>query len=211
MKKFSQLLTIKRTKGPNFEEYLSLVNIVEDNKVIKPDIAIETCKTLLEGISKVIILYLDKTETKVTLKRLEFQPLIKKTFETLSNFNKEFEVDFVRRVASLVQIMAELRNERGEISHGQVYPKDENSNDIFAELVIDVTDSLLNYMLTCLYSLDLDLYESIAYEENLVFNQYLDDLYPDIGIKYSKALYDQDYVQYTQLLFDMNSMEDNNL
>ncbi len=208
MKKFSQLLAVKRKHGPNFDDYTKLVEIIEDNKNKTPDISIETCKTLLEGVSKTIILFLNKSENKNTLKKLDFQPLVKKAFETLSNYDPEFEVDFVRRIASLVQIMAELRNNRGEVSHGHVYPKDEESNDVFAVLVIDVSDALLSYMLTSLHNIDLEAYENIPYDKNPEFNEYLDELYPDIGIKYSQALYDQDYIQYTQRLFNMNSEEE---
>lgn len=204
MKKFSQLLETKRGTGPSFENYIKLVKVIEVNTDSEPDIAIETCKSLVEGVSKTIILYLDKSESRSTLKKLDFQPIVKKAFEAISNFDPEFEVDFVRRIASLIQIMAELRNNRGELSHGQVYPKDENSRDIFSVLVVDISDALLSYMLTSLYSLDLEMYEVIPYDKNPDFNQYLDELYPYIGIKYSKALYDQDYVQYTQQLFDMN-------
>lgn len=204
MKKFTQLIETKRNNGPNLVDYLKLISVIEEKIDSEPDIAIEICKSLIEGVSKTIILYLDKSESRATLKKLDFQPIVKKAFETLSIFDPEFEVDFVRRIASLIQIMAELRNSRGELSHGQVYPKDENSRDIFAILVVDISDALLSYMLTSLYALDLELHEAISYDNNPEFNQYLDELYPDIGIKYSKALYDQDYIQYTQQLFDMN-------
>ena len=63
----SQIINSKKSEEPNFIEHLKIVEIIEQNKVSKPDISIETCKALVEGISKKILLFLDKSQSKKTI------------------------------------------------------------------------------------------------------------------------------------------------
>lgn len=203
----SQIINSKKGAELNFVEHLKIVELIEQNKEKNPDVSIETCKALVEGISKKILMFLDKSQNKKTIVKLNFPDLFRKTLDKILEFDSAFEVDFTERSCSIIGRLAQIRNDRGEISHGKSYPKDEESNPVLADLVIKTTEAVLTYVLHSFYSIDLTQHLPIAYEANPGFNSYLDELYSDIGIVYSKALYDQDYIQYNQSLIDYNSAE----
>jgi hypothetical protein len=112
------------------------------------------------------------------------------------------EIEFPRRAASLIQRAGELRNERGDISHGKAVPKKYISDAETAKMVMRVTDSILTYILSAYFSIDLSYTEKIAYEDNPEFNDFLDESYCLEGVVYSQALYDQDYDAYEEQLRD---------
>lgn len=209
-----QLVTIindNQKSSINFLDYLQIIDIIKEKRVAAPDVSIESCKSLIEGICKKILFHIDKSENEVTLNKEDFTPLFKKTIKAVSNYDKKFEEEFSRRCAALIGIIGEIRNERGEISHGKIYPKEIESTIIFADFVISLTEMLMIYIIKSFYSLDLDIYEVEKYEDNFTFNDYLDSLYPEVPISYSRALYDQDYIQYEQLLLDYNNAEQENI
>ena len=111
----------------------------------------------------------------------------------------------------MIDRLSELRNERGDISHGKAVPKKFVSNVETAKMVMRVTDSILTYILSAYFSIDLSYTEKIAYEDNPEFNDILDESYCLEGIVYSQALYDQDYDSYEEQLRDyldnLNEME----
>lgn len=198
---------LKRIKKHRLEYYGSLCDIVETHIEEKPDITIETCKSIIEGISK-LTLHLLAQEPLHKLNSDKFETLFKKAFKEIgARSGHEFDEDIVNRFGAAVSYLGEIRNQHGDISHGKASLKEQISDAELAEMVIGITDSIGTYMLRKLDQLVSD--HEIKYSENAEFNQYLDDLYPlDSYVKYSKALHEQDSALYGEQLAEFMSEMD---
>ena len=185
-----------------FEYYYSIIEKIEENINSQPDISIESSKALIEGICKTILLNLDSSYTKSKLNSYALPKLFKTACdlidEKIIDEQNTFEIDFTSRAANLVLRMAELRNERGDISHGKPVPKEDVSTKECANMVMQVTNAVVSYILKVFFSIDLSYREETEYEDNPKFNEFLDENYPLDGLYYSKALFDQDFVEYDE-------------
>ena len=210
----AELLIIENaTDCPDFRYYLPLMKKAERNVSNHPDICIETCKSLVEGISKTIILTLDESVSPDEIKDLKMSPLVKRAGILLQQDDTVIEEGFVTRVASVAQFIGVLRNERGDISHGRAVPKKLQSNDMLANAILQVSSGLLIYMLDTYFAklrekriraeeaelekvqaADL---EELSYGDNEDFNSWLDESYPYEGkLNYSFALFSLYYEDY---------------
>jgi hypothetical protein len=187
----------------DFVYYESIIEKVEENIETNPDISIESCKSLIEGISKTILLRLDVTQTQIKVDKLEFPDLYKQTCWAMQR-HSQIEVDYIHRTSAMIQRLAELRNERGDISHGKAVPKVDKSTISSAKMIMVVTDAIAHYMLESFFRIDLSYKEEIKYGDCEDFNFELDELNPISGLSYSRALFDQDNVTYMELLRDFN-------
>lgn len=185
-------------------ELETLISEIEANVETEPDISIESCKSLLESIAKNILLRLDTSHDERTINALEIPKLLKEARIKLSE-NIECESMLIERYSSALQYVAELRNSRGEISHGKTLPKSERSTIQAAKSIKSFTDGFASYLLHLLLSIEPPPPERIPYEENEDFNTSLDETYNYGAISYSKALYEQDYVAYEEELENYNS------
>ena len=134
---------------PEFRYYIKLIKKAEKNISVHPDVCVETCKSLLEGVSKTIILKLD---SNVTGKELESRnkavdALVKQATKLMKKYDNVIEDNFIARCGSLAHALGTLRNERGDISHGKAAPKKKQSTDYFAKTILQVTDGILYYLL----------------------------------------------------------------
>ena len=190
---------IKRIKKHRLEYYDSLLDVVEAYTEEKPDITIETCKSLIEGISKLVI-HLSTKEPLHRLKYWDFQHLFKEALSELEKNSESFDSHLSNRLGSAVHYLGELRNQHGDISHGKASLKEQVHDADFSEMVIGVTDSICTYMLR---KLDQSTDDELQYDKNDEFNNYLDELYPlDGKVKYSKALFEQEPETYEVQLGD---------
>ena len=210
----AELIIIEHSQDyPDFRYYLPLMKKAERNVSGHPDICIETCKALVEGISRTIILTLDETARPDDIKDTDVSQLVKRAGKLLQQDETIIEDAFVTRVASVVHFLGVLRNERGDISHGKAVPKKIQSTDKLASAVLQVSSGLLIYMLdsffaklrerkTLLTLADLEKeqavdLEQLAYNDNVDFNSSLDESYPYEGkLNYSFALYSLYYEDY---------------
>jgi hypothetical protein len=110
------------------------------------------------------------------------------------------EYDLITRFTNVLHHIAEIRNSRGEISHGKPLPMGERSSVQSAKSIKSFTDGFASYLLHLLLSIELPPPEKILYEDNPKFNSTLDEEYQLGIISYSKALYEQDYVAYEEEL-----------
>jgi hypothetical protein len=223
----AELLIIENaTDCPDFRYYLPLMKVAERNVSSHPDICIETCKSLVEGISKTIILSLEEGVTSEDLKDLKMSPLVKRAGTLLQQDDTIIEEGFVTRVASVAQFIGVLRNERGDISHGKAVPKKIQSNDKLANAILQVSSGLLIYMLDSYFTklrekrarvVEAELekvqaadLEQFSYGDNENFNSWLDESYPYEGkLSYSFALFSLYYEDYLVRLAEFrDSAED---
>jgi len=210
----AELLIIENsTHCPDFRYYLPLMKKAERNVSNHPDICIETCKSLVEGISKTIILSLEDGVRPEDIKDLDISPLVKRAGKLLQQDDTIIEEGFVTRVASVAHFIGVLRNERGDISHGKAVPKKIQSNDKLANAILQVSSGLLIYMLDTYFTklserrtrieaaelektqaVDL---EQLSFGDNEDFNSWLDENYPYEGkLNYSFALFSLYYEDY---------------
>ena len=200
---------IRRIKKYRLEYYGSLCDVVEKYVEEKPDVTIETCKSVIEGISKLAI-HLLTQEPLHKLNSSNFVDLFRQAFNEIrvrNNSEIEFDEIIVKRFGSAIGYLAEIRNKHGDISHGKASLKEQKNDADFAEMVIGITDSIGTYMLRKLDQLLTDY--KIEYSQNEAFNQYLDDLYPMDGyVRYSRALYEQDHSAYGEQLAEYASEMD---
>ena len=213
------LISINLEKFPEFDYYIPIIEKAKENEVPHPDIAIECCNSLVQGISKTVVLRLDPTADKEKLDKSRSENSTDAIFKRALNCIKEnddvYEEDFVRRGVSLAFAISTLRNARGDISHGRAVPKELQSNRELARVVMEMTASLLRYTLASFYIIEFDRASDeleeveipsekpetdlliVNYEGNEEFNNYLDDQYAlDGKVIYSKALYELYYEDY---------------
>jgi hypothetical protein len=202
------LIIDNNEKYEHFSYYETIIDVIEQNAVTQPDICIESCKSLIEGISKSILKNLDTTFNQEEVDGLNFQSLFRKAMFKLSEHKEEIEIDFIHRAASLIHILGEIRNKRGDISHGKLAPKELFSYAQFSKLVMQMTEGIVFYVLEQFFSLDLSFKEEIKYEDNMDFNQWLDESNPIGNLSYSKALFDQDNVSYFEQLLEYQTEQE---
>ena len=191
MDKFkAEIHRVKRHKLEYYDSHLTLIEAYIDEK---PDISIETCKALIEGLSK-LALHMLNQEPLESQKSEDVQSLFKRALKELQKGRGFSDIDLVNRAGSVVHYIGELRNEHGDISHGRASLKDQVNDADFADFIIGITDSLCTYMLR---RLDQLAEVELQYEDNPEFNAFLDEAYPlGNGVRYSKALFDQELETY---------------
>ncbi|WP_345973582.1 hypothetical protein [Sulfurimonas diazotrophicus] len=197
------LIAENSEKYGEFSYYELLIEKVETNLTPHPDIAIEACKALIEGISKTILLRLDNSLTEKDMREWPFQKLFSTTVNKLGELSDEFEAEFIYHFRHPIHLLGEIRTHRGDIAHGKPVPKVLCSSKGFAKFIEEFTGVVIVYMLKHFFALEITRIEQISYEENPNFNGSLDDSFPLGGyVKYSKALYEQDYTSYEEQLQD---------
>lgn len=210
MDSLKSLITGNLEEFPDFKYYIPLIEKAERNQEPYPDIAIECCLSLIQGISKSIILRLDSKASKDDLEKGKVSNQFKHAAKLVKVNDDLFEESFISQCLNLAKAVGELRNARGDISHGRAVPKLLQSDIELARLIMEVTNSLLRYTLGSFFAIDLDKkakeLERIAQEEedlikyiaNQEFNEFLNEKYPYEGkILYSQALYELYYEDYT--------------
>jgi hypothetical protein len=202
MNKIETLIKVNIDKHPNFEEYFKIIYVIKENENTNPDICIESCKALIEGVSKTIYNKVDASKSIAELdKYTSVEKLFKDAISKLAEkCDDDFEGDFVRQYSSMIHVIGEIRNKRGDISHGRVAPKPIYSSVKFASTVVKMTSSILEYILEHYFQLDINPIIKLDFdaEEMEVYNSWLDDSvsFPIAKARYSKVLYENDYDEY---------------
>lgn len=206
MEKTISIIKANISKHPHFEEYFKITTIIQENELINPDICIESCKALIEGISKTIIVSLDNTKTADNIDSENIPKLFSDAMKLLANNCQDIEGDFVLRFSGIINVLAEIRNKRGDISHGRMAPKAIYSSKKLASTVMNMTDSMLEYTLEHYFDLDLNFKEKLDYNaiEMESYNSWLDESvsFPIAKARYSQILFEHDLDEYEGRYFD---------
>lgn len=217
MEKTINIIKANIKKNPHFGEYFKITTIIKENELINPDICIESCKALIEGISKTIIVSLDNTKTVDNIDIDNIPKLFSDAMKLLANNCQDIEGDFVLRFSGIINVLAEIRNKRGDISHGRMAPKAIYSSKKLASTVMNMTDTMLEYTLEHYFDLDLNFKEKIDYnaDEMKSYNNWLDESvdFPIAKARYSQILYEHDLDEYEGRYFDeyLKSLEENEI
>lgn len=196
--------------------YLPLIGKARRNLNKHPDITIETCKALLEGISKTVLIYTKKEWDRHRIENMRFVPLVTHAMQDLRENDDVIEDEFKSHVVRFSQSLATIRNHRSDISHGRGAPKADQSTDRFANLCFRTTEAIAHYLLESYFDLrtrkpeeeEVEQSEEgeellpggipdIDYDDNPEFNDELDASFPlDGKVLYSYALYRLYYEDY---------------
>lgn len=221
MEKTKGIISLHQTSHPEFKYYFSVIEIAEDSIEEKPDVSIDCCKSLIEGVSKSILIRLDNNYNKNNklVDGVKAVKLFDKAIKLISKYDNSLigkEIDFLSKSRELVETIINIRNDRGEISHGKYTPKPNDivSTSEFALFVINMTDSIVSFMLKVFFELNIGFSGIIDYDSRdmVDYNDWLDESvdFPIKKARYSKLLYENDYDEYESRYSDeyMKSIED---
>ena len=185
-----------------FAEFISAIeNYHED---LNTGISSDCCNSLLQSICKTIIAQIDPIASD-SLHSLRTDKLIKKVTELLQKNDDIYERNLSSQLAKVGLYINDVRNARGDLSHGKCIPKELINDQDLSRLLKEITESLSRYLISSFFSLELEKLEeeseteedSIRYEDNPEFNDLLDEEYPYEGkLLYSQALYELYYEDY---------------
>ncbi len=197
MESVKKIIHSNKDKYNNLSYYELLIEKIEKNIDYNPDITIESCKSLIEGISKFILEKIDDTYQPTEINKLEFCPLFNRLLDKIADRNDDFELAFAKKLSGLMHELGTIRNKRGDISHGRLSPKEQISSIQFAKLVKVISAGIVTYVLDSFLLIDLSYKDDVKYEDNIEFNKILDEANPlPSFLSYSKALFDQDITTY---------------
>jgi len=198
MKQTKDILKALESRYTNIDYYQTIIEKIEENVESNPDISIESCKALLEGLSKFIWKQIDLSYDALVADKMDFHPVVRQAMTKLADYNEDIELDFVNKVNKLIVSIGEVRNKRGDISHGKLSPKEYFSDSQFSNLVMNITDNMLYYVLHSFSKVSL--IKELEYEDNPEFNDWFDNENPLGFLSYSRALFDQEPVTYQEEL-----------
>lgn len=189
-----------------FAEFISAIeNYHED---LHTGISLDCCNSLLQSISKTIITQIDPLIDVKTLSKgapSQTNNLIRTAANLIKKNDDVFERDFISKLAQIGQHINELRNARGDLSHGKHIPKELLNDQDLSRLLREITESLSRYLISSFFSFELEKIdkeseteeERIRYDDNQEFNDLLDEEYPlDGKLLYSQALHTLYYEDY---------------
>ncbi|WP_437371690.1 hypothetical protein [Maribacter litoralis] len=222
MKLTRQAISNTNTVIPGIEGYLTLVHKVENNVDVNPDIAIESCKSLIEGLClKTLSLLSDKYKASKSVRVICKQNLNKLTAmafdEVYSSFVERqvheslatlvIDISVTNKIKNLakrkvkeqakeaVAKISALRNERGDISHGRDYPKNIESSINLAKSIQSITDGICSFMIEEIglqFQTKNKDEKKLIYQELEDFNTWLDETHNILSIK----------VDYSKILYE---------
>jgi hypothetical protein len=198
MKQTKDVLKSLESRYTNIDYYQTIIEKIEENVDSNPDISIESCKALLEGLSKFIWKQIDLSYDALVADKMDFHQVVRQAMTKLADYNEDIELDFVNKINKLIVSIGEVRNKRGDISHGKLSPKEYFSDSQFSNLVMNITDNMLYYVLHSFSKVSL--IKELEYEDNTEFNEWLDNENPLGFLSYSRALFDQEPVTYQEEL-----------
>lgn len=198
---------------PSFNTFEMHIATIENNIEANPSLCIETCKSLIEGICKTIL-----TNKALTYKEDgKFQELVKQTMNSLvisSDCYKDELCELARRIASVAQKIAEIRNNSGFASHSQDI-KTISVNLTLSLFIYKITDVIGGFILHYYITHNNPKKDNrIHFEDCQEFNEYFDEENPfAIGLltlSSSEALYRQDYEAYKEeYLYYLETKDEN--
>jgi hypothetical protein len=193
---------------PDFEYYgafAEFISAIEDyHEDLNTGISSDCCNSLLQSICKTIITQVDSIASD-SLHFLRTDKLIKRATELLQKNDDIYERNFSSQLAKIGLHINDVRNARGDLSHGKCIPKELINDQDLSRLLREITESLSRYLISSFFSFELEKLQEesetkddlIKYEENPEFNDLLDEEYPYEGkLLYSQALYELYYEDY---------------
>ncbi len=200
-----EILSItKRKPEIGLVYYNELLDIIDDYHDSKPDTSVETCKAIIEGISKLIIHKIDGVQIHILDKKWGFEKLVTRAFTLISRNNSELNEGLVKQLLQVFKFINKDRNDHCDIGHGRASVKEQKNCSDYSRMIAGITESTAIYLLKKFNESVVaeDVYES---EQMQDFNMWLDNSIENFPIKaerYSKLLYQTDKEQYYAIYND---------
>jgi hypothetical protein len=191
-----------------FGEFISAIESYHQD--LNMGVSSDCCNSLLQSICRTIITQIASVKVD-ELKDKRTDELIKQAVKLLQKNDDIFERNFVSQLVKIGTHINDIRNSRGELSHGRHIPKELINDQDLSRLLREITESISRYLISSLFSFKLEQIKEepeiekdlIRYEDNPEFNEFLDEDYPYEGkLLYSQALYTLYYEDYTIQLQD---------
>jgi hypothetical protein len=203
MDSFENIVAGFSDEFPEFQYYLKHAKEIKGHEETYPDITIECCTSLLQGLSKSICYRLDPTTDRKAFEKGTIEHQVKTAFKLIGSTSDVIEIALPQACSTVARLAGELRNMRGDISHGKAVPKEIQSDASLARLALDVTEALSRYMLCHLVLLT---EPKLRYEDHSELNLILDDIREPIGsTPYSLLLFKHDFDAYVFELDKFNA------
>lgn len=214
-------INVHKSVLPGLEGYTVLVEKIVENREVHPDIAIESCKSLVEGlcIKALSLLSEDYNKSKNIRQKCKnkFPFLLDKTFDLvfsehiaavmhgalssiiydvskINNLKKNANEHLKKRALGALENISAYRNERGDISHGRDYPKKSISDVSLSKSICSISDGICYFLIEQMaikYRSKRKVSNKLNYEDLLDFNEWLDNVHNVLSIK----------VDFSKLLF----------
>ena len=213
MQSVIDLINAHATRYPEFGYYVDHMREGVSHVHTQPDRCIENCKAVFEGICKALVLRMDSGTDRKKVDKLKLPDLVNRAISCIERHDAsgDFPASLIKELATT---LGALRNRRGDVAHGRAAPKDEASCDRLSRCLLINTETALRYMLEIFYEQPGVLEEpdpepdhpsylpDVDYDDFPDFNEWLDDEeMPNYGkVRWSRALFDQDYDYYLSLL-----------
>ena len=189
-----------------FAEFISAIENYHQD--LHTGVSLDCCNSLLQSICKTIITQADpKMEFEILDKGSSSttNSLVSRAAKLLQKNDDMYEKGFISEVTKLARCIADLRNSRGDVSHGRRIPKELVNDQDLSRLLREITESLSRYLISSFFSFELERSKEdiemeedlIRYEDNPELNDFLDEEYPYNGkLLYSQGLYKLYYEDY---------------
>ncbi|MCH9845252.1 MAG: hypothetical protein K0U39_07055 [Alphaproteobacteria bacterium] len=224
MEDLKKLIDENSENYPELEELEVQIYFAQGNATEYPDTAIESCKALLESTCKFIIIQFDGEYVPETDdKKMNFNDVVQKALGHLESKSPIFERGFISQCIKFAKQIGKFRNELGDISHGKCPPKQKKATPELVKTTIKMTEAVAEALLGEFLAIKQGrtsqinqrikpllteqramIYENEQNEDDegeiiKDYHQWLDDITPMQGVlRYSRALYDQDYDVYVE-------------
>lgn len=191
--------------SPSFSPCLDQVRVIEEEVCKNPSLCVDTCKALLESICKTIL----SNKDIVYKSNIAFNGLVHLTISNIFQIDDEFKDDLAeltRRMSSVAQALADLRNNHGFASHG-LDVLNPRLTETVSQFAYRITDSIGGFILNSyLNNRTISSDHRIHYADCTDFNADFDQNNPlnigFISLSASEALYKQDYEAYKEEYFN---------
>ncbi|GAK96696.1 hypothetical protein JCM19294_1005 [Nonlabens tegetincola] len=213
--------------------YSLIVKEIEENLPKNPDISIESCKSLIEGLCKKSLeLISDKYNDDIQVRRNcegKMTYLVRMAFDEVyrTGFERDLHMSLYKiiknkdRIDSLiasatsemqknakkaVDKITAIRHDRGDISHGRIYPKPTESELHLANSIQSITDGICSFMiheLAIQYEIKKEEDKKLVYKKEEEYNEWLDDQNDNLitKIDFSRLLFDNSYEKYEEIYY----------
>ena len=138
MQTLKELIELYSGQHAEFLYYIPIIEKAERNEIDHPDISIECCSCLFQGIAKSVVYRLDPACDKEVFEGKSLHQQVKAMAVLLRENDDSFEDEFVRNSETLARNIGTLRNNRGDISHGRAVPKELQSDRSLSRLVLSM-------------------------------------------------------------------------
>ena len=213
--------------------YNLIVKEIEENLPKNSDISIESCKSLIEGLCKKSLeLISDKYNDDIQVRRNcegKMTYLVRMAFDEVyrTGFERDLHMSLYKiiknkdRIDSLiasatsemqknakkaVDKITAIRHDRGDISHGRIYPKPTESELHLANSIKSITDGICSFMiheLAIQYEIKKEDDKKLVYKKEEEYNEWLDDQNDNLitKIDFSRLLFDNSYEKYEEIYY----------